>query len=262
MIAGTSGTSDRSSAPAATSSGPSTLGLPAGTRPRVLVVDDDEQITAFLKRALAYEGYQVEIAADGPAALAAARDNPPDLVILDVMLPGLDGVEVVRRLRAGEREVGALPILMLTARDEVSARVAGLDAGADDYLVKPFALEELAARLRALLRRREPESQRLLRFADLIVDTSSREVRRGGREIQLTTKEYELLVYFMRHPRQVLTREQLLERIWGINFEAETHVLEVYVGYLRNKLEAPGPNGEPGSRLIHTVRGVGYVLRE
>ncbi len=262
MTAGTSGTSDRSGVPGATSSAPSLPGLPAGTRPRVLVVDDDEQITAFLKRALAYEGYQVEIAADGPAALAAARDNPPDLVILDVMLPGLDGVEVVRRLRAGEREVGALPILMLTARDEVSARVAGLDAGADDYLVKPFALEELAARLRALLRRREPESQRLLRFADLVVDTASREVRRGGREIQLTTKEYELLVYFMRHPRQVLTREQLLERIWGINFEAETHVLEVYVGYLRSKLEAPGPNGEPRSRLIHTVRGVGYVLRE
>jgi two-component system response regulator MprA len=231
-------------------------------RPRVLVVDDDANITAFLKRALAYEGYQVETAEDGPSGLAAARDHPPDLVILDIMLPGLDGVEVLRRLRAGEDEIGRLPILMLTARDEVADRVAGLDAGADDYLVKPFALEELTARLRALLRRREPESQRLLRFADLVVDTASRDVRRAGRAIQLTTKEYELLVYFLRHPRQVLTREQLLERIWNINFEAETHVLEVYVGYLRNKLEAPLPDGTVPSRLIHTVRGVGYVLRE
>jgi two-component system response regulator MprA len=216
-------------------------------RPRLLVVDDDASITAFLKRALAYEGYQVETAADGPSALAAARDNPPDLVILDVMLPGLDGVEVLRRL--------------LTARDGVSDRVAGLDAGADDYLVKPFALEELTARIRALLRRREPETQRFLRFADLTVDTASREVQRGSRTIQLTTKEYELLVYFMRHPRQVLTREQLLERVWGIDFEAETHVLEVYVGYLRNKLEN-GLGGQTSPRLIHTMRGVGYVLRE
>jgi two-component system, OmpR family, response regulator MprA len=235
----------------------------SGQRPRVLVVDDDANITAFLKRALAYEGYQVETAADGPSGLASARDNPPDLVILDVMLPGgIDGVELARRLRAGEVETGKLPIIMLTARDEVANRVQGLDAGADDYLVKPFALEELTARLRALLRRREPDSSRMLRFADLTVDTSSREVRRGGREIQLTTKEYELLVYFMRHPRQVLTREQLLERVWGIDFEAETHVLEVYVGYLRHKLESAPAGGEPGARLIHTIRGAGYVLRE
>ena len=228
----------------------------------MLVVDDDAQITAFLKRALAYDGYQVEVADDGRTALAMARDNPPDLVVLDVMLPGLDGVEVLRRLRAGESETGKLPVIMLTARDEVSDRVRGLDAGADDYLVKPFALEELTARLRALLRRREPDAQRTLRFADLVVDTASREIHRGGRLIQLTTKEYELLVYFLRHPRQVLTREQLLDRIWGINFEAETHVLEVYVGYLRNKLEAPLPDGSVPPRLIHTVRGVGYVLRE
>jgi two-component system response regulator MprA len=234
-----------------------------GARPRVLVVDDDANITAFLKRALAYEGYQVEIAPDGPLGLAAARDNPPDLVVLDVMLPGIDGVELLRRLRAGETERGRLPILMLTARDEVSDRVKGLDAGADDYLVKPFALEELTARIRALLRRREPDSQRVLRFADLTLDTSSREIRRGAREIQLTTKEYELLVYFMRHPRQVLTREQLLERVWGIDFEAETHVLEVYVGYLRHKLNAPLPGSSaPAPSLIHTIRGVGYVLRE
>jgi two-component system response regulator MprA len=231
-------------------------------RPRVLVVDDDANITAFLKRALAYEGYQVDVADDGRTALDMARDNPPDLVVLDIMLPGLDGVEVLRRLRAGEVETGKLPIIMLTARDEVSDRVRGLDAGADDYLVKPFALEELTARLRALLRRREPDAQRTLRFADLVVDTASREVHRGSRAIQLTTKEYELLVFFLHHPRQVLTREQLLDRIWGINFEAETHVLEVYVSYLRNKLEAPLPDGTVPSRLIHTVRGVGYVLRE
>jgi two-component system, OmpR family, response regulator MprA len=236
-------------------------GTGSNGRPRVLVVDDDASITAFLKRALAYEGYQVETAADGQTALASARDNPPDLVILDIMLPGLNGVEVLRRLRGGERDTGSLPILMLTARDEVSDRVAGLDAGADDYLVKPFALEELTARIRALLRRREPETQRFLRFADLSVDTASREVLRAERPIQLTTKEYELLVFFMRHPRQVLTREQLLERVWGIDFEAETHVLEVYVGYLRNKLEN-APGGAVSSRLIHTVRGVGYVLRE
>ncbi len=231
-------------------------------RPRVLVVDDDANITSFLKRALAYEGYHVETAADGPGGLAAARDNPPDVVILDVMLPGIDGIKLARRLREGESETGKLPILMLTARDGVSDRVQGLDAGADDYLVKPFALPELTARLRALLRRREPDSSRMLRFADLLVDTSSREVRRGTREVQLTTKEYELLVYFLRHPRQVLTREQLLDRVWGIDFEAETHVLEVYVGYLRHKLESAPSNATPGTRLIHTIRGAGYVLRE
>ena len=219
-------------------------------RPRVLVVDDDASITAFLKRALAYEGYQVEVAADGPAGLAAARDHPPDLVVLDVMLPGLDGVELLRRLRAGETQPGSLPILMLTARDEVSDRVAGLDAGADDYLVKPFALEELTARIRALLRRREPDSQRILRFADLTVDTASREVRRGARDIQLTTKEYELLVYFLRHPRQVLTREQLLERVWGMEYAAGTRTVDMHVVMLRRRLERP--------ELIETIRGIGY----
>ena len=242
-------------------------GMSDGERPRVLVVDDDSNITAFLKRALAYEGYEVLVASDGASGLASARDFPPDVVVLDVMMPGLDGIEVARRLRAGETETGRLPILMLTAKDDVSDRVQGLDAGADDYLVKPFALEELTARIRALLRRREPDASRILRFADLTVDTWSREVRRNvgtaqQREIQLTTKEYELLVFFMRHPRQVLSKEQLLERVWGIDFEAETHVLEVYVGYLRHKLEDPPFGGEPGSRLIHTVRGAGYVLRE
>jgi two-component system, OmpR family, response regulator MprA len=231
----------------------------------VLVVDDDAAITAFLRRALAYEGYRVRTAADGDGALAATRDDPPDLVVLDVMLPGIDGVEVLRRLRAGESASGtvggALPVLLLTARDDVAARVAGLDAGADDYLAKPFALDELAARLRALLRRREPDAERRLRFADLTVDTASREVRRAGRDILLTPREYELLMCLLRNARVVLTREQLLERVWGIDFEADTHVLEVYVGYLRGKLEGD-LQGKPASRLIHTVRGVGYVLRE
>ena len=226
----------------------------SGARQRVLVVDDDANITAFLKRALAYEGYQVETAGDGYAGLAAARDNPPDLVILDVMLPGLGGVEVLRRLRAGERETGTLPILMLTARDEVSDRVVGLDAGADDYVVKPFALEELTARIRALLRRREPESQRFLRFADVTVDTASREVRRGGRDVQLTTKEYELLVYFMRHPRQVLTREQLLDLAWPYGDFLTPNSVDTYVHYLRDKL------GKEASGRIMTVRGVGYRM--
>jgi two-component system response regulator MprA len=223
-------------------------------------VDDDASITAFLRRALAYEGYGVETAADGESALVAARDRPPDLVVLDLMLPGLDGVEVLRRLRAGELEGDRLPVLMLTARDGLSDRVIGLDAGADDYLAKPFALEELTARLRALLRRPQPDPRRVLRFADLTVDTASREVRRGGRAIALTTREYELLVTLLREPRRVLTRDQLLERVWGIDFEAETHVLEVYVSYLRNKLETL-PGGATAPRLLHTVRGVGYVLR-
>jgi len=221
---------------------------------RILVVDDDKNITSFLRRALSYSGYTVEVAEDGEAGLARALEAPPDLVVLDVMMPGLSGYEVCRRLRAG----GDVPILMLTAKDEVPDRVRGLDVGADDYLVKPFALEELQARIRALLRRREPEAARqVLRFADLEVDTGTHEVRRGERPVELTAKEYELLTLFARHPRQVLSREMLLERVWGFNFEAETHVLEVYVGYLRQKLEAGGEK-----RLIHTVRGAGYVLRE
>lgn len=220
---------------------------------RILVIDDDSSITSFLKRALSYEGYAVDIAGSGPAGLAAAREEPPAVVILDVMLPGLDGLEVCRRLRAS----GDVPILMLTAKDEVSDRVKGLDCGADDYLVKPFALEELLARLRVIIRRREPESLTVLRYADLELDTSTREGRRGERYFELTTKEYELLVFFLRHPRQVLTREVILQHVWGFDFEGETHVLEVYVGYLRQKLEAGGE-----ARLIHTVRHAGYVLKE
>lgn len=221
---------------------------------RILVVDDDSQITTFLRRALSYSGYSVETAQNGPDALTRALDAPPDLVILDVMLPGIDGYEICRRLRAG----GDVPILMLTAKDEVPDRVRGLDVGADDYLVKPFALEELQARVRALLRRREPDGGRqLLSFADLEVDIGSHEIRRGERRIDLTAKEYDLLLILLRNTRLVLSRELLLERVWGFNFEAETHVLEVYVGYLRQKLEAGGEK-----RLIHTVRGAGYVLRD
>ncbi len=217
---------------------------------RILVVDDDEKITNLLRRALSYEGYVTDIANDGAKALALALEHHPDLVVLDIQLPGMDGIEVCRRLREGGDE----PILMLTARDEVSDRVRGLDSGADDYLVKPFALEELMARVRALLRRREPETRTELRFSDLVLDTASREARRSDRAIELS---YDLLSRFMRNPRRVLTREQILEQAWGYDFYGESNVIEVYVGYLRQKLETAG---EP--RLIHTVRGAGYVLKE
>ncbi len=225
----------------------------AASRPRVLVVDDDPKITAFLRRALAYEGYRVETAGSGVQALELSRDAPADLVILDIMLPGLDGLEVCRRLRAG----GDVPVLMLTARDGVPDRVAGLDSGADDYLVKPFALEELLARVRALLRRREPEGRSVLRFADLWADTSARQAGRADGPIELRNKEFELLVHFLRHPRRVASQRALLEEIWGWDFEGESNVVEVTVGTLRRKLEA---SGRP--RLIHTVRQAGYVLRE
>jgi two-component system, OmpR family, response regulator MprA len=220
---------------------------------RVLVVDDDEKITSFLRRALAYEGYQVDVAGSGATALTQALTAPPDLVVLDVMMPGLDGLEVCRRLRAG----GDVPVLMLTARDEVADRVQGLDAGADDYLAKPFALEELLARLRALLRRREAAAPIVLRFGDLSLDTASRQATRGSRQIELTTKQFELLAFFMRHPRRVVTRNAIMEQIWGYDFDGESNVIEVYVGHLRQKLEAGGE-----ARLIHTVRHAGYVLRE
>ena len=220
---------------------------------RILVIDDDRRITALLRRALAYEGYEVDIAPDGAKGLLAARDRPPDLVILDVMMPGIDGLEVCRRLRSG----GEVPILMLTARDEVPDRVAGLDAGADDYLVKPFALEELLARVRALLRRREGGNGAILSFGDLRLDTGRRLAQRGESKIELTTKEFELLTLFLRHPRQVLMRDFILEQVWGYDFGGDANVLEVYVGYLRNKLE---DGGKP--RLIQTVRGAGYVLLE
>jgi two-component system response regulator MprA len=220
---------------------------------QILIVDDDRKITALLRRTLTYEGYIVALASDGAQGLLSARDVPPDLVILDVMMPGMDGLEVCRRLRAG----GDVPILMLTARDEIPDRVAGLDAGADDYLVKPLALEELGARVRALLRRREGTAGSVLSFGDLRLDTSRRRAQRDQREFELTTKEYELLALFLRHPRQVLTRDFILERVWGYDFAGDANVLEVYVSYLRTKLEE---GGQP--RLIQTVRGAGYVLRE
>jgi two-component system response regulator MprA len=222
-------------------------------QPRVLVVDDDENITSFLKRALSYAGFAVDVANSGQAGLEQALAAPPDVVILDVLMPGLDGLEVCRRLRAAE----VVPILMLTAKDEVADRVKGLEHGADDYLVKPFALEELIARLNALLRRQVRTPGQHLRFADLTVDLGAREVQRAGRPIELTAKEFDLLVAFLRHPRQVLTRDQLLNEVWGLDSSAEPHVLEVYVRYLREKLESAG---EP--RLIHTLRGAGYVLKE
>lgn len=219
----------------------------------ILIVDDDEEIRASLRRGLAFEGFTVSLAADGEEALRFLRHEPPDLVVLDIMMPGLDGLEVVRRLRLADEQ---LPVILLTARDAVPDRVTGLEAGADDYLVKPFAFSELLARIRVRLRRR-PGEERELRFADLRLDTAGREAWRGGRAIALTTTEYELLRLFLLHPRQVLTRAHIFDRVWGYEFVGESKVIEVYVRYLREKLEA---NGEP--RLIQTVRGAGYVLRE
>ena len=222
-------------------------------RELILVIEDEERILTFLRRGLIYEGYRVETASDGAAGLASARDNPPDLVILDWMLPGIDGLEVCRRLRAAS----SVPILMLTAKDAVSDRVQGLDAGADDYLVKPFALDEVLARLRALLRRAKPETPEVLTFADLRLDTGTHQAFRGERAIELTAKEYELLELFLQHPRQVLTREVIYDRVWGYDFGGESNIIEVYVRYLRQKMES---DNEP--RLLQTVRGYGYALRE
>lgn len=218
----------------------------------VLVVDDDPKITQLLRRTLSLEGYKVQTADSGVAGLDAARSHEPDLVILDVLMPGMDGIEVCRRLRASS----STPILMLTAKDDVSDRVEGLDSGADDYVVKPFALEELLARVRALLRRHEPATAPLT-YEDIELDTDSRMARRGQRDITLSTTEFELLHYFLRYPRRVLSRDAILNAVWGSDFERPTNVVEVYIGYLRSKLEA---DGEP--RLIQTVRGAGYVLRE
>ncbi|HEY8736546.1 MAG TPA: response regulator transcription factor [Candidatus Dormibacteraeota bacterium] len=222
-------------------------------QPHVLVVDDDAKIAAALRRALIYEGYQVEVAPDGVIALARARERMPDLAILDVMMPGIDGLEVTRRLRAE----GDLPILMLTAKDGTADRVRGLDSGADDYLVKPFAYEELLARVRALLRRRAPRTRRTLRYADILMDVGTREVRRADQLITTTAKEFDLLQHFLRNPGQVLRREQLLDAVWGFDFGASSNVVDVYVGYLRQKLEQ---GGRP--RVLQTVRGVGYILKE
>ncbi|MGV9292743.1 MULTISPECIES: response regulator transcription factor [Amycolatopsis] len=226
---------------------------------RILVVDDDRAVRESLRRSLEFNGYTVELASDGAQALETILANRPDAMVLDVMMPRLDGLEVARRLRSTGDD---LPILVLTARDTVSDRVSGLDAGADDYLPKPFALEELLARLRALLRRAAPDGQQgetseVLSFADLTLDPGTREVRRGGREISLTRTEFALLELFLSYPKHVLTRGRILEEVWGYDFPTSGNALEVYVGYLRRKTEA---DNEP--RLIHTVRGVGYVLRE
>jgi two-component system response regulator MprA len=220
---------------------------------RILVIEDEPKIADMVKRGLIYEGYSVEVAGDGEKGLGVARDNPPDLVIVDVMLPGIDGFEVCKRLRAA----GDVPVLMLTARDAVTDKVHGLDAGADDYLTKPFNFDELNARVRALMRRRRPTEKTILRYADLSLDQSTREVKRANRKLELTTKEFDLLELFMQHPRQVLTRDVIYERIWNYDFGGESNIIEVYIRYLRGKLEA---DGEP--RLIQTIRGVGYALRE
>lgn len=220
---------------------------------QILVIEDEAKIADFLRRGLTYEGFRVKVANDGESGLASARENLPDLVILDVMLPGLDGIEVCRRLRAG----GPVPILMLTAKDAVSDRVKGLESGADDYLTKPFAFEELLARVRALMRRARPNEETVLKFADLTLNVSTRQVTRGSRKVDLTTKEFDLLHFFMLHPKQVLTRELIYDRIWGYDFGGESNILEVYIRYLRTKLEV-----KDETRLIQTVRGVGYALRE
>jgi len=223
---------------------------------RILVIDDAPKIVDFIRRGLTYEGYVVDVAYDGQSGLEQAEREPPDLVMLDVMMPGLDGLEVCRQLRASPN--GDVPILMLTAKDAVPDRVAGLDAGADDYLVKPFAFNELLARIRALLRRRQtPEGDQIVTFADLTLNSTTHEVTRGGRPIALTAKEFDLLELFMRHPRQVLTRDIIYERVWGYDFGGESNIVEVYIRYLRAKLEA----GD-APRLLQTVRGVGYALRE
>ena len=220
---------------------------------RILIIEDDEGIVNVLKRGLTYEGYQVDIAYNGESGLVAARTYHPDLVLLDLMLPGIDGIEVCQRLRA----VGDTAILILTARDDVQDRIHGLDSGADDYVVKPFELTELLARVRALLRRTKQDRLPVLTFADLSLDTASRQASRQGRVIDLTAKEYDLLELFLRHPRQVLERGLIFDRVWGYDFGGESNVLDVYIRYLREKLES---NNEP--RLLHTARGVGYVLRE
>jgi two-component system, OmpR family, response regulator MprA len=236
------------------------IGTPSsagGVKPRVLVVDDDKAVRESLRRSLEFNGYEVSLAADGAEALARIASSDPDVVIMDVMMPRLDGIETTRALRTAQNDV---PILVLTARDAVGDRVEGLDAGADDYLTKPFALQELLARLRALLRRVVPaegDDAEVLAFADLTMDLATREVLRNGRDIPLTRTEFTLLEMFLRRPRRVLERAFILEDVWGYDFPTTANSLEVYVGYLRRKTEAEGE-----ARLIHTVRGVGYVLKE
>ena len=221
---------------------------------RILVVDDDPSITSVLKRGLSYAGFAVDTASSGADGLIIARERPPDVAVLDIMLPGLSGLDVLDRLRTADSQ---LPVLMLTGKDSPADQVVGLERGADDYVTKPFTFEVLVARIRALLRRRESENPELLHFADLNLDTGTRRARRYEREIDLTSTEYDLLAQFLQHPRRVLPKEFLMERVWGYDFGGNANVLEVYVKQLRQKLEA---QGEP--RLIFTLRGTGYVLRE
>jgi two-component system response regulator MprA len=220
---------------------------------KILVIEDDEGILKLLKKALDFEGFQVDLAADGEKGLHLAEQHVPDLVVLDWMLPGMDGLEVCKRLR----ETSAIPILMLTAKDTVEDRVLGLDAGADDYLIKPFELEELLARIRALLRRAQLGRGPVLSFGDVTMDTVTHTVTRGDRAVELTNTEYELLELFLRHPNQVLSREMIFDRVWGYDFDGLSNVLDVYIRYLRQKLES---DDQP--RIIHTVRGVGYIMKE
>src|SRR5436189_4844521 len=219
---------------------------------RILVVDDDSRIRDVLRRQLSYEGYQVELAGDSSEAFARVAENPPDLVVLDWMLPGTDGVEICRRLR----QTDDMPIIMLTAKGTLEDKIDGLDSGADDYLVKPFEAEELLARVRALLRRRQPQAA-VLKFGTLTVDPAARQVWAGDRIVDLSSKEFDLLELLIRHPKQVLTRETFYDRVWGYDFSGESNILEVYIRYLRSKLEAAG-----APRYIQTVRGVGYALRD
>ena len=222
--------------------------------PHILVVEDEAKLAQFIKLELEFENYKVTVAPDGFTGLSSAREIQPDLILLDWMLPGISGPEICRRLRQTGDKV---PIILLTAKDEVSDRVTGLDAGADDYVIKPFSIEELLARVRANLRRDSEEESELLQFKDLTLNRSTREVFRDRRLIELTAKEFDLLEYLLSHPRQVLTRDQILERVWGYDFMGDSNIIEVYVRYLRLKLEQLNE-----SRLIQTVRGVGYVLKE
>lgn len=220
----------------------------------ILVVEDEVKLAQFIELELKYEGYNITVVHDGLGGLTTARETKPDLILLDWMLPGISGLEICRRLRLTGDKV---PIILLTAKDEIGDRVAGLDAGADDYIVKPFSIEELLARIRANLRRTQEKDSEQLQFLDLRLNKSTREVYRAQRSIELTAKEFDLLEYLITHPRQVLTRDQILERVWGYDFMGDSNIIEVYVRYLRLKLEAEGEK-----RIIHTVRGVGYVLKD
>lgn len=219
---------------------------------RALVIEDEVDIADFIRRGLIYKGYEVDTALDGATGLTLAHTRPPDVVILDLMLPDIDGVEVCRRLHAATQ----VPIIILSARDALPDKVEGLDAGADDYLTKPFSFEELLARLRAVLRRRQPPAQEAIRLGDLTIRPASRQVFRGEREIELTAREYDLLEYLARHPGQVLTKEQIFSQVWGYDTEIESEAIKVYISYLRRKLNVDG-----AADLIHAVRGIGYMLR-